>query len=116
MAIAGGRSSCSDWPLRLIFTFRGCGQMGVFAWPYRVLFHDTMAYGTHHFLTNFKFQCEAREHLFFKHWMATPEARAESEDMVLLTHEGYTRNLPPVAVGDTVAILPTPDNASPSSV
>ena len=36
-----------------------------YALPYRVLFHDTMAYGTQHFLTNFKLQCEARERLLF---------------------------------------------------
>ena len=90
--------------------------MGVFAWPYRVLFQDTMAYGWHHFLTNFKFQCEAREHLFFNHWMATPEGRAESQDLVLLTNEGYSRNLAPVSVGDTVGILLTHESPSPSAV
>jgi acyl transferase domain-containing protein/NAD(P)-dependent dehydrogenase (short-subunit alcohol dehydrogenase family)/acyl-CoA thioesterase FadM len=90
--------------------------MGVFAWPYRVLFQDTMAYGWHHFLTNFKFQCEAREQLLFTHWMTTPEGRAESEDLVLLTHEGYTRNLAPVALGDTVGVLLSHEDASPSTV
>jgi acyl transferase domain-containing protein/NAD(P)-dependent dehydrogenase (short-subunit alcohol dehydrogenase family)/acyl-CoA thioesterase FadM len=90
--------------------------MGVFKWPYRVLFQDTMAYGTHHFLTNFKFQCEAREHLFFKYWMATPERRAEHEELVMLTHEGYSRNLAPVSVGDTVGILLTREDTGPSSV
>jgi acyl transferase domain-containing protein/NAD(P)-dependent dehydrogenase (short-subunit alcohol dehydrogenase family)/acyl-CoA thioesterase FadM len=90
--------------------------MGVFAWPYRVLFQDTMAYGWHHFLTNFKFQCEAREQLLFNHWMTTPEGRAESEDLVLLTHEGYTRNLAPVALGDTVGVLLSHEEASPSAV
>jgi acyl transferase domain-containing protein/NAD(P)-dependent dehydrogenase (short-subunit alcohol dehydrogenase family)/acyl-CoA thioesterase FadM len=90
--------------------------MGVFKWPYRVLFQDTMAYGTHHFLTNFKFQCEAREHLFFKYWMTTPERRAEHENLVMLTHEGYSRNLAPVSVGDTVGILLTREDTGPSSV
>jgi acyl transferase domain-containing protein/NAD(P)-dependent dehydrogenase (short-subunit alcohol dehydrogenase family)/acyl-CoA thioesterase FadM len=90
--------------------------MGVFAWPYRVLFEDTMAYGWHHFLTNFKFQCEAREQLLFNHWMTTPEGRAESEDLVLLTHEGYTRNLAPVPLGDTVGVLLSHEDASPSAV
>jgi acyl transferase domain-containing protein/NAD(P)-dependent dehydrogenase (short-subunit alcohol dehydrogenase family)/acyl-CoA thioesterase FadM len=90
--------------------------MGVFKWPYRVLFQDTMAYGWHHFLTNFKFQCEAREHLFFQYWLTSPEARAENQDLVLLTHEGYSRNLAPVGVGDTVGILLTQEDAGPSSV
>src|SRR4029077_10988706 len=83
----------------------GSATMGYFAWPYRVLFQDTMAYGWHHFLTNFKFQCEARENFLFQVLLATPEGRAECEDLVLLTHDGYSRNLAPVPVGETVGIL-----------
>ncbi len=82
--------------------------MAYFATVRRVLFHDTMAYGTHHFLTNFKFQCEAREHLFFGHVLdAAPADRAAYEDLVLLTHEAYSRNLAAVPVGDVVAVLLT---------
>jgi malonyl CoA-acyl carrier protein transacylase/acyl-CoA thioesterase FadM len=90
--------------------------MGYFAWPYRVLFHDTMAYGGHHFLTNFKFQCEAREQFFYTCLLDTEEARAESDDLVYLTHEGYSRNLAPVTVGDTVGILLSLEEVSGSSV
>ena len=90
--------------------------MGYFAWPYRVLFHDTMAYGGHHFLTNFKFQCEAREHFFYTCLLDTEEARAESDELVYLTQEGYSRNLAPVTVGDTVGILLSLEDVSPSSV
>lgn len=91
--------------------------MSFFAMPYRVLFHDTMAYGTHHFLTNFKFQCEAREHLFFKYLVdASEEGRAAHESLILLTREGYSRNLAPVAVGEKVVILVSTEDHTPSSV
>ena len=62
--------------------------MGFFAWPYRVLYQDTMAAGWHHFLTNFKFQCEAREHFLFRHILDTPEARSEFEDILLSDARG----------------------------
>src|SRR5260221_10506483 len=90
-------------------------MMGYFAWPYRVLFHDTMAYGGHHFLTNFKFQGEAREQFFHTCLLDTEEARKESDDLVYLTREGYSRNLPPVTVGDTVRILLSLRDVSTSS-
>ncbi len=90
--------------------------MGYFAWPYRVLFHDTMAYGGHHFLTNFKFQCEAREQFFHTCLLDTEEARKESDDLVYLTREGYSRNLAPVTVGDTVGILLSLEDVSTSSL
>ena len=90
--------------------------MGYFAWPYRVLFHDTMVYGGHHFLTNFKFQCEARENLFYTCLLDTEEARRESDGLVYLTREGYTRNLAPVTVGDTVGILLSLEDVSTSSL
>jgi malonyl CoA-acyl carrier protein transacylase/NAD(P)-dependent dehydrogenase (short-subunit alcohol dehydrogenase family)/acyl-CoA thioesterase FadM len=90
--------------------------MGYFAWPYRVLFHDTMAYGGHHFLTNFKFQCEAREQFFYTCLLDSDEARAESDALVYLTQEGYSRNLAPVTVGDTVGILLSLEDVGASSV
>jgi 3-oxoacyl-(acyl-carrier-protein) synthase/malonyl CoA-acyl carrier protein transacylase/acyl-CoA thioesterase FadM len=79
--------------------------MAFFAMPYRVLFHDTMAYGSHHFLTNFKFQCEAREHFFFSRIIDRYPEDQDLRDLLLLTQEGYSRNLAPVRVGERVGIL-----------
>ena len=91
--------------------------MAFYALPYRVLFHDTMSYGSHHFLTNFKFQCTAREHLFFEEFVdESSEGRAAHESHILLTREGYTRNLAPVEVGQRVAILLSLEDQSLSSV
>ena len=39
--------------------------MNYFATDYTIHFDDTMAYGSHHFLTAFKFQCAAREALLY---------------------------------------------------
>ncbi len=77
--------------------------MSYFAMPYRVLFHDTMAYGSHHFMTNFKFQCVIREHLLFDKSLdvTTSEGKREFDKVILLTREGYCRNLAPVRVGET---------------
>ena len=69
--------------------------MAFFAMPYRVLFQDTMAYGSHHFLTNFKFQCEVREHFFFSHIIDRHPEDPDLRNLMLLTQEGYTRNLCP---------------------
>src|SRR3989442_712164 len=71
-------------------------SLGYFILPYRILFHDTMSYGTHHFLANFRFQCQAREELLFGHVLADPAARASCDDLLFLTREGYCRNLAPV--------------------
>ena len=77
-----------------------------YAVQYRVLFHDTMAYGTHHFLTNFKFQCEAREHLLFRQLdLCTAEERRQFDDILLLTQAAFSRNMNSVPVGAKVAIL-----------
>src|SRR3974377_1069063 len=77
-----------------------------YAVQYRVLFHDTMAYGTHHFLTNFKFQCEAREHLLFRQLdLCTAEERRQFDDILLLTQAAFSRNMNSVPVGARVAIL-----------
>src|SRR5262249_25564873 len=40
----------------------------------------------------------------------------ESDGLVYLTHEGYSRNLAPVTVGDTVGILLSLEDVSPSSL
>ena len=93
--------------------------MSYYAVPYRVLFDDTMAYGSHHYLTNFKFQCIAREYLLFSKENGVHEKRSLREDfdnILLLTQEGYSRNLAPVKVGQTVAILMTYEDLGRSSV
>jgi acyl transferase domain-containing protein/NAD(P)-dependent dehydrogenase (short-subunit alcohol dehydrogenase family)/acyl-CoA thioesterase FadM len=90
--------------------------MAFFAMPYRVLFQDTMAYGSHHFLTNFKFQCEVREHFFFA-LITDPNPDDKAlQDLVLLTQDGYSRNLAPVFVGQRVGLLLTIEEHTRSSV
>lgn len=80
--------------------------MGFFAVPYEVHFDDTMAYGSHHFLTNFKFQCAGREHLLFSsYFFEVPEFRKDFDDVLLLTHEAYSRNLAPAQLGDRLVVL-----------
>jgi acyl transferase domain-containing protein/NAD(P)-dependent dehydrogenase (short-subunit alcohol dehydrogenase family)/acyl-CoA thioesterase FadM len=87
-----------------------------YAIPYRVLFHDTMAYGTQHFLTNFKFQCEAREHLLFRQLdLCTPDERRDFQDIVLLTLNAFSRNMNSVPVGGRVAIFLSLEDMAPSS-
>ncbi|WP_254627359.1 type I polyketide synthase [Myxococcus sp. CA040A] len=80
--------------------------MGYFAVPYVIHFDDTMAYGSHHFLTNFKFQCAGREHLLFSpHFFEVPEFRRDFDRVLLLTYEGYSRNLAPANLGDRLVVL-----------
>lgn len=82
--------------------------MSYFAMQYQVLFHDTMAYGSHHHMVNFKFQNVARETVLF-------ESRVEGQapwqeqlkDILVLTREAYSLNLAPVGLGGKVAILMT---------
>lgn len=82
--------------------------MGYFAVPYDIHFDDTMAYGSHHFLTNFKFQCAGREHLLFSpDVFDVPEFRRDFDQVLLLTYEGYSRNLAPANLGDRLAVLTT---------
>ncbi len=91
--------------------------MPFFGMPYRVLFDDTMAYGSHHFLTNFKFQCEAREHFFFREVVEqSPDGKAVHDDILILTQQGYCRNLAPVQVGERVGILLSIEEPTSSSV
>jgi hypothetical protein len=40
--------------------------MPFFAMQYQILFHDTMAYGSQHYMTNFKLQNVARETILFE--------------------------------------------------
>ncbi len=80
--------------------------MGFFAVPYDIHFDDTMAYGSHHFLTNFKFQCAGREHLLFSPAVfEAPEFRRDFDQVLLLTYEGYSRNLAPAFLGDRLVVL-----------
>ena len=91
--------------------------MGFFAYPYLVTFDDTMAYGTHHFLTNFKFQCATRESLLYGNITADSyDWRSELTDIVMLTSEGYSRNMNPVPVGEKVVVLMTFEEPSMSSI
>ncbi|KYG09537.1 hypothetical protein BE21_01570, partial [Sorangium cellulosum] len=79
-----------------------------FVVPYCVKFEDSMAYGSHHYLTNFRFQCIARETLYFAE--AADGSLPHEDDRAairLLTTEGYSRNLSPVRVGERVAIFMT---------
>ncbi len=89
--------------------------MGFFAAPYRVLTQDSTETGWQHFLTGFKFQCEAREHFFFAHCARTEAERRSLEDFVLVTRDGYARTLAPVAAGERVGVLVTQEDVNPSS-
>src|SRR6056297_3435164 len=67
-----------------------------------------MAYGSHHFLTGFKFQCEARESfLFGDRVFDLPGVKAALDRVHLLTSDAYSRNLRATKLGDRVAILLT---------
>jgi len=91
--------------------------MAFFALPYRVLFHDTMAYGTHHHMTNLKFQNIARETLIFNSPAAGGGAWSdELQDILMLTREAFSLNLAPVALGERVAVLLSYEDPSRSTV
>ena len=91
--------------------------MRFFAVPYDIHFDDTMAYGSHHFLTNFKFQCAGREHLLFgPHFFDVPELRHDFEQVLLLTYEGYSRNLAPAMLGDKLVVLTSVEERGEVSV
>src|SRR5258708_9579204 len=73
---------------------------------YPIRFEDTMAYGSHHFLTNFRFQCAVRESLFFDYLgREYPGSRSDYDELVILTRDGYSRNLAPAMLGERVAVL-----------
>ena len=82
--------------------------MAYYATPYTIHFDDTMAYGSHHFLTGFKFQCAARETLLYGDLIfdqpGVPEAL---EQIHLFTADAYSRNLSPTFLGDRVTVLIT---------
>ncbi len=82
--------------------------MSYFAAAYTIHFDDTMAYGSHHFLTAFKFQCAARESLLYgDHIFDKTGVRQALDSVHLLTADAYSRNLSPAVLGDRVAILIT---------
>jgi acyl-CoA thioesterase FadM len=73
---------------------------------YQILFHDTMAYGSHHHMANFKFQNIARETLLFETKVEGQGTWQEQlKDILVLTREAYSLNLSPAGLGDKVAIL-----------
>ena len=91
--------------------------MAFFTIPYRILFHDTMAYGSHHHMTNFKFQNFVRETLLFESKVDGRDVWQEQlKNIVMLTREAYSLNLAPVNLGEKVAILLTYEDPGRSSV
>lgn len=83
---------------------------------YRVLFHDTMAYGTHHHMTNFKFQNIARETILFDSTVNGSGWEEQIKDILMLTREAYSLNLAPVGLGGKVAILLSYEEPTRSTV
>ena len=91
--------------------------MSYFAMQYRVLFHDTMAYGSHHYGVNFKFQNIARETILFESKVREDgDWTDQLKDIVMLTREAYSLNLTPVGLGGKVAILLSYEEPSRSTV
>ncbi|MCA9183544.1 MAG: acyltransferase domain-containing protein, partial [Planctomycetales bacterium] len=80
--------------------------MAYFVTEYTIHFDDTMAYGSHHFLTSFKLQCASRESfLFGERIFDIPGVREALDRVHLLTVDAYARNLSPAKLGDRLAIL-----------
>jgi acyl-CoA thioesterase FadM len=91
--------------------------MTMFAYPYLVTFDDSMAYGSHHFLTNFKFQCATREALLFRKIVDDQhDWHGKMDDVVILTKDGYSRNMSAVRIGETVVVFMTFEEPTLSSV
>ncbi len=88
--------------------YRLGSALAYFATEYTIHFDDTMAYGSHHFLTAFRFQCAARESLLFGERVFDVAGVRDALDHIhLLTADAYARNLNPARLGDRVAILLT---------
>jgi Predicted thioesterase len=80
--------------------------MPFFGMQYQILFHDTMAYGSHHHMVNFKFQNIARETSLFETQVEGQKSWQEQlKDIVVLTREAYSLNMSPVPLGEKVGIL-----------
>src|SRR5258708_25947211 len=91
--------------------------MPYFGMQYRVLFHDTMAYGSHHHMVNFKFQNVARETILFETKVNGKNAWEDQlKDVLVLTREAYSLNLAPVGLGGKVGILLTYEEPTRSTV
>lgn len=90
--------------------------MPFFAMQYQILFHDTMAYGSHHYMTNFKFQNIARETILLETSSNGHRCFDEqAKDIIMLTREAYSKNLAPVWLGQKVGILLSYEEPSRSS-
>ncbi len=82
--------------------------MYYYATAYTIHFDDTMAYGSHHFLTSFKFQCFSRESFLFGDQIFDVAGVREALNGIhLLTADAYARNLNPAMLGERIAILLT---------
>jgi acyl-CoA thioesterase FadM len=91
--------------------------MPFFTMQYQILFHDTMAYGSHHHMTNFKFQNVARETILFESSVNGVRCFDEqAKDIVMLTREAYSLNLAPVWLGQKVGILLSYEDPTRSTV
>jgi len=91
--------------------------MAFFAMQYRMLFHDTMAYGSQHHMTNLKLQNMARETLLFEsRTNGCEDWHQQLADIVLVTREAYSFNIAPVNLGEKVAILLTYEDPTRSTV
>lgn len=82
--------------------------MSYYATEYTIHFDDTMAYGSHHFMTGFRFQCAAREtYLFGERIFDIPGVPEVLDRVHLFTADAYSRNLSSAHLGDRVAVLLT---------
>ena len=90
--------------------------MPFFSMQYRILFHDTMAYGSHHYMANFKFQNIARETILFDSKLGPGGWEEQTKDLLMMTREAYSLNLAPVGLGQCVAILLSYEEPSRSTV
>src|SRR5688572_33461003 len=81
--------------------------MPFFGMQYQILFHDTMAYGSHHYMANFKFQNIARETILFETKINGSGWEDQLKNHLMLTREAYSLNLAPAGLGEKVAILLT---------
>src|SRR5262249_49804080 len=91
--------------------------MPFFAMQYQILFHDTMAYGSQHYMTNFKLQNMARETILFETRRDGKRSfDEETKNMIMLTREAYSLNLAPVGLGEKVAVLLSYEDPTRSTV
>src|SRR5271163_226820 len=90
--------------------------MPFFSMQYRILFHDTMAYGSHHHMANFKFQNIARETILFDSKLGATGWEEQTKNLLMLTREAYSLNLAPVGLGQCVAILLSYEEPTRSTV